>query len=86
MIPIIIQDNFLSSEECKQLIDFYKSRSHASEKYSTTYPLVIKTDEHKLLTEKINKVGFNVNNTIVDWFQIVRWPSPNSGKNLHKDI
>jgi len=86
MIPVIVQDNFLSNEECKQLIEFYKSQP-TPEKFDTTYPLLLIPKEHKLLTEKITKFGIAVNNSMIDYFQIVRWPSSNghAGKYLHKD-
>tara|TARA_B110000093_G_C12759616_1_gene321959 strand:- start:43 stop:501 length:459 start_codon:yes stop_codon:yes gene_type:complete len=83
LTPVIIQDNFLSIEECKYLIDFYKSQP-TPEKYNTTYPLNIETNDNSL-AEKITKFGMTVNNSTVDWLQIVRWPYSNSGKELHID-
>ena len=68
--PIIIQDNFLSVEECNKLIEFYKSQP-TPEKYYTSYPILLIPKEHKSLTEKITKFSMKVNNSMIDYFHIV---------------
>ena len=83
MTPIIIQDNFLSVEECEYLIDLYKSHP-TPDKYNTTYPLNVDIHNNSL-ADKITEFGMNVNNSIMHWFQIVRWPAYNPGKELHID-
>jgi len=79
----VIQDKFLTQTECKKLIKFYKKGLPKS--FNTTYPLELNPLEHTSLVNKINKVGIDINNSVVDWFQIVKWPFPNKGKNLHTD-
>ncbi len=37
------------------------------------------------LEEKINKTGMDINKSVIDWFQIVKWPCPNLGKDVHYD-
>ena len=36
--------------------------------------------------KKLNKISLQLNNSIVDYFQIVKWPAPNEGKSLHTDV
>jgi hypothetical protein len=84
MDRIIIQDNFLTSTECKNLIKFYNSKP-LERSFETTYPLTLDANKHKSLVKKINKIGTSINNSIVDWFEIVKWPFPNKGKDMHFD-
>ena len=83
--PIIIPDNFLSVEECNKLIEFYKSQP-TPEKYYTSYPILLIPKEHKSLTEKITKFSMKVNNSMIDYFHIVKWPYSNLGQELHLDV
>ena len=81
---IFVQDNFLSKIECKKLIQFYNSKPF-SENFNGTYPLNLKHSEHNNLYKKINTISRMLNKSIIDWFQIVKWPMSHSGKNLHFD-
>ena len=85
MNKIIIQDNFLTKIECEKLIKFYESKEQPLI-FDTTYPLLLEKNKHKSLVKKINKVGMSINKSIIDWFEIVKWPFPNKGKNLHLDL
>jgi len=84
MDRIIIQDNFLTDAQCKNLINFYNSKP-LERSFETTHPLTLDVNNHKSLVKKINKVGTSINNSVVDWFEIVKWPTPNRGKQLHSD-
>ena len=83
MFKAIIQDKFLTQTACKKLIKFYKKGLPRA--FDTTYPLQLNPLEHTSLVNKINKVGIDINNSVVDWFEIVKWPTPNRGKQLHLD-
>ena len=83
MFKAIIQDKFLTQTACKKLIKFYKKGLPRA--FDTTYPLELNPLEHTSLVNKINKVGIDINNSVVDWFEIVKWPTPNRGKQLHTD-
>ena len=54
-------------------------------KFNTTFPLLITKIGPQFLKDKINQAGMDINNSVIDWFQIVKWPSPNEGKALHLD-
>ena len=84
MDRIIIQDNFLTDAQCKNLINFYNSKP-LERSFETTHPLTLDVNNHKSLVKKINKVGTSINNSVVDWFEIVKWPFPNKGKDMHFD-
>ena len=84
VVKVILQDNFLTLKQCKSLIDFYNSQRRP-EVFDTTFPLSIDNTAPKYLFSKINEMGLSINNSIIDWFQIVRWPVPSVGKDLHLD-
>jgi len=84
MDKIIIQDNFLSKKECDNLIKFYNSKPNQVS-YKTTFPLNLFVNDHKSLVKKINNYGKSINNSVIDWFQIVKWPFPNDGMEMHFD-
>lgn len=84
MNTIIIQDKFLTDKQCDSLINFYNSKPKPSE-YNTAFPLNLSIDEHKSLVTKINKTGISINKSIIEWFQIVKWPFPNVGMDMHID-
>ena len=54
MDKIIIQDNFLTDVQCKNLIKFYSSKPKQPS-YKNTYPLNLYINNHKYLIKKINK-------------------------------
>jgi len=84
MSKIIIQDNFLTEKQCDTLINFYDSKPQQPS-YNTTIPLNLHKNNHKSIVKKINKMGTSINGSVIDWFQIVRWPFPNVGMDLHFD-
>ncbi len=84
MDKIIIQDKFLNENECDRLINFYNSRP-LPQNYKTTFPLNLYLNDHKSLVKKINKIATDINKSTIDWFQIVKWPFPNVGMDMHFD-
>lgn len=80
---VYIQDNFFSKEVCKNLIKFYKKNKKQAKIFRDVYPLDIKLND--ILVNKINNTSILLNNSIIDWAQIVYWPK-NSFQDLHYDI
>ena len=78
---VFMQDNFLNKTDCKKLIDFYKSKP-LPEVFYQTYPMPL---ENNKLIKKINKLSLSMYNCVIDWCQIVKWPSSHPGKKLHLD-
>ena len=83
-MKVFLQDNFLTAKECKELIKLYKACPTPG-RFNTTYPMSLTIGQLPKLEEKINKIGMHLNKSVIDWFQIVKWPSPNSGKEVHQD-
>ena len=85
-----MQDNFLNKKECNDIIDFYKSQP-LPKIFDGTYPFPLTKNsklyikKYQKLLNKINKVSISLNKSIVDWFQIVKWPAFHPGKKLHFD-
>ena len=84
-MKVVMQDKFLNKNQCKRLINFYNSQSKPLP-FKTTFTLLITEIGPQFLKDKINKAGMDINTSVIDWFQIVKWPSPNRGKSLHLDI
>ena len=89
---IQVYDQFLTVDECNCLIDFYKNNKDQSFKFGREglcprWPLQIpeNTTEFKLLQNKLNEKGIYVNNSVIEYVQIVRWPI-GSKQNPHYDI
>jgi len=83
-MKVFLQDNFLTKKECKELIKLYEA-CPIPEKFNTTYPMFLTIGQLPKLEEKINKTGMDINKSVIDWFQIVKWPCPNLGKDVHYD-
>jgi len=83
-MKVVMQDKFLNKNQCNRLINFYNSQPNQPQ-FNTTFPLFITEIGPQFLKDKINKAGMDINNSVIDWFQIVKWPSPNLGKALHLD-
>tara|TARA_R110000751_G_scaffold305170_1_gene421312 strand:+ start:1705 stop:2166 length:462 start_codon:yes stop_codon:yes gene_type:complete len=83
-MKVFLKDKFLTKKECKELIKFYETKP-TCEKFNTTFPMPLIVGSLPKLEKKINEIGMYINGSIIDWFQIVKWPSPNLGKELHKD-
>ena len=82
----LIKDEFISKEECKKLIKFYKDNKHKVEKFRDVFPLklnFIKDLDVKLINN-IHYVSAIINNSVIDWAQIVYWPKGSIQK-LHID-
>ena len=80
---VVLENNFLSKEECKNFINFYKKNK--TDKFFNTLPLDLKPKDHTYLIKKLNKDSKKLNNSVVDYLQIVTWPVPNIGQQLHFD-
>ena len=83
-MKVVMEDKFLNKNQCKRLINFYNSQPNKF-KFNTTFPLSITETGPQFLKDKINQAGMDINNAVIDWFEIVKWPSPNEGKALHLD-
>ena len=83
-MKVVMEDKFLNKNQCKRLINFYNLQSKPIP-FKTTLTLLITEIGPQFLKDKINKAGMDINNSVIDWFQIVKWPSPNEGKALHMD-
>ena len=81
---IFIEDNFLNKKECKILIDHYKSKPLPRE-FDGTYTRARDTNVSNKLLNKINNLSLSLNQSIIDWFQIVKWPASHPGRKLHFD-
>lgn len=82
----LIKDEFISKEECKKLIKFYKDNKNKVKKFRDVFPLgldVIKDLNVKLINN-IHYVSAIINNSVIDWAQIVYWPK-GSFQKLHID-
>lgn len=82
----LLKDNFLSKEECKNLINFYKKNKKKCVKFRNVFPLHLNIykDIDQNLFKKINNISLLINNSIIDWAQIVYWPK-DSFQDLHFD-
>lgn len=89
----LFKDNFLSKEECNNLIKFYKKNINKKNKKVTAaqilknvFPLAVdfnKDLENKIIN-KFNSMAKLINNSIIDWAQIIKWEK-NSFQKLHFD-
>ena len=82
---VLLENNFITKRECKKLINFYKSKP-LPKQFDNTFPLGLIATDYLNLIKKLNKVSIKLNNSVVDYFQIVKWPSPSVGKFLHLDF
>jgi hypothetical protein len=82
----LIKDNFLSNENCKKLINFYKEnkKNYIQHGYTITLNLDPKKNLGNDLFNNIHYMSKLINNSIIDWAQIVLWPK-GSFQNLHFD-
>ena len=75
---IQVYDRFLTPDECNSLMDFYKNNKDQSFEFGRDglcprMPLVI-TGEFIFLQNKLNQKSLYVNNSVIDYVEIVRWP------------
>jgi predicted 2-oxoglutarate/Fe(II)-dependent dioxygenase YbiX len=82
----LIKDNFLEKDDCKKLINFYKEnkKNHLLFRDTIYLNLNPKKDLGKDLFNNIHSISKLINNSIIDWAQIVFW-SKGSFQNLHFD-
>jgi len=90
---VILKDNFLSTDICESLINFFENDANRHNKHVNikrdTINLDLNLDEDFFkrinLKENLNTVTNFFYNSIIDWIQIVKWPT-NSFHRLHFDI
>jgi hypothetical protein len=82
----LIKDEFISKDNCKKLIKLYKNNKNKVKKFRNVFPLAldINKDLNVELINKIHYVSAIINNSVIDWAQIVYWPK-GSFQNLHLD-
>ena len=83
---VLIKDNFVSKKFCEDAINFFKKNEKEIEKFRDVFVLNLKKEN--LGTEFINdihKISKTINDSIIDWAQIVYWPK-NSFQDLHFDM
>ena len=81
----LIKDNFLSINECNSLISFYEENKKNSIKFRDTFFLDLKEQNlDKTLINNICNISRLINGSIIDWAQIVYWPT-GSFQDLHYD-
>tara|TARA_R100000005_G_C4837632_1_gene110763 strand:- start:42 stop:527 length:486 start_codon:yes stop_codon:yes gene_type:complete len=91
-VKTVIQDNFLSTEQCIWLIKQYENVSKPIEQFDSFYPW---NHGYKgkdsignsplWLIDKINNLATEINGSVVDWIETVKWYAPCPGKRLHSD-
>jgi len=81
-----IVDNFLTDEECNYLINFYKNNEHYAKTFRDVFPLSLDQQDDRLnfLKNKLNNQALSINNSKIDWYEIVKWPK-GSYQDLHLD-
>ena len=81
----LIKDNFISINDCVDKINFYKENKYKAEKFRDVFPLpLFKEELNKNLIDNIHHISKTINNSIIDWMQIVYWPT-DSFQDLHFD-
>ena len=95
----VIQDKFLNIQQCMDLMRQYESASYYRnkakkpiEKFDSFYPWNhgYKGKDNMgnspgWLIDKINNLATEINGSVVDWIETVKWYSPCPGKSLHFD-
>jgi hypothetical protein len=81
----LIKDNFVSKEFCESVINFYKENKNQEKKFRDVFTLdLLKENLDINFVNDIHKISKTINNSIIDWVQIVYWPT-NSFQGLHFD-
>lgn len=83
---VLIKDNFLSKDVCVSLINYFEN-SKEKHKHGTTTFIdlnVNKNFKEIKLKNKHNTISNLINNSVIDWIQIVKWEK-NSYQDLHFD-
>jgi hypothetical protein len=80
-----LKDNFLLPENCRNIINFYKSNTDNIYQFRDVFPLLLSVDKlDKNFVKDIHDISIKLNNSIIDWAQIVYWPT-GSFQDLHYD-
>jgi hypothetical protein len=77
-----MKDNFLNEDECDSLIKSYKDNNDKVKTWRYTFPMPI--GDAGYLLNKLNRESIVINNSVLDWAEIVRWPI-GSKQDLHYD-
>ena len=81
----LIKDNFVSKEFCENVINFYKKNKDKEKKFRDVFTLdLLKENLGVNFVNDIHNISKPINNSIIDWIQIVYWPT-NSFQDLHFD-
>tara|TARA_Y100001938_G_scaffold150273_1_gene240443 strand:+ start:5475 stop:5930 length:456 start_codon:yes stop_codon:yes gene_type:complete len=83
-MKIRIYDNFFTEDECKELIDLRKKFSQFIEPMYNVSVLRVQRILDAKYRERINKVSEDMNNSKIDYMEVVEWPK-DSYKDLHFD-
>ena len=94
----VIQDKFLNIQQCMDLMRQYESASYYRnkakkpiEKFDSFYPWNHSYQGNNQgncplwWSKKINNLATEINGSVVDWIETVKWYSPCPGKSLHFD-
>jgi len=76
-VVTVILDNYLLSNECDKLIQYYKDNEEKlSIKHGMIYPLKFKEGYYKFpeLVDRLNKTAKLFGDNQINWMQIVKWP------------
>ena len=78
---IFIKDNFITKQDCDWAIKTYKKNKNKAKHFRDVYPLEVPLGK---IHNKLNKKSKELNNSQIDWVEIVRWPI-GSHQPLHFD-
>lgn len=79
---INVYDKFINQEEINFVLNFYNLHKEKATEHNKTRPLDIQFTS--FLNNKINSIAKKINNSTIDWAQIVKWPK-GTFQNLHLD-
>ena len=81
----LIKDNFVSKKFCKDAINVFKKNKNKQKKFRDVFTLeLLKENLDVNFLNDIHKISKTINNSVIDWIQIVYWPK-NSFQDLHFD-
>jgi len=79
---IKILDNFINQKDCEYVTKNFFNYKDRINKFKNIYTLQV--DDFGVLSKRLNEQAKIINNSTLDWIQIVRWPK-GSYMNLHYD-
>jgi hypothetical protein len=80
---IRILDYFLKQDECDFMIKFYNKNKNKAQKHYLQKTLLLDVID-PILKERVESVSKDMNNSILDWCGIAKWPT-NSHQQFHLD-